>query len=170
MHQRISIHAPHAGSDGPFFRCTTSPLISIHAPHAGSDIDSVFLHELKQAFQSTLPMRGATPGNGFSTKSVTFQSTLPMRGATMMEYPNECIYVFQSTLPMRDNLSGCSVTVTPDFNPRSPCGERHQLMDKVTYWREISIHAPHAGSDRGLETGGRRCSDFNPRSPCGERH
>ena len=36
--------------------------------------------------------------------------------------------------------------VIPDFNPRSPCGERLQLF-------------PVEGSH----------GDFNPRSPCGER-
>ena len=36
---RISIHAPHAGSDGVGVRLRFAPsLISIHAPHAGSDI------------------------------------------------------------------------------------------------------------------------------------
>ena len=56
-----------------------------------------------------------------------------------------------------------------DFNPRSPCGERpeHPRLDEDV--REISIHAPRAGSDRkgvGQDRAGR---DFNPRSPCGER-
>ena len=33
----------------------------------------------------------------------------------------------------------------------------------------ISIHAPHAGSDRDQPSDHCRDSDFNPRSPCGER-
>ena len=32
------------------------------------------------------------------------------------------------------------------FNPRSPCGERHMLPGTATF-RQISTHAPHAGSD-----------------------
>ena len=33
----------------------------------------------------------------------------------------------------------------------------------------ISIHAPHAGSDEGKAKGHGVDCDFNPRSPCGER-
>ncbi len=36
----------------------------------------------------------------------------------------------------------------PDFNPRSPCGERPWSTTRPRRWRNISIHAPHAGSDR----------------------
>ena len=56
------------------------------------------------------------------------------------------------------------------FNPRSPCGERHEQDSLFDTKYSISIHAPHAGSDciiTARVNGGR---DFNPRSPCGERH
>ena len=35
---------------------------------------------------------------------------------------------------------------------------------------QISIHTPHAGSDRLQKICGMLISDFNPHSPCGERH
>ena len=35
-----------------------------------------------------------------------------------------------------------------DFNPRSPCGERHWNILLTAFAEDISIHAPHAGSDR----------------------
>ena len=35
--------------------------------------------------------------------------------------------------------------------------------------QDISIHAPHAGSDEVLNAGRLVVLDFNPRSPCGER-
>ena len=57
----------------------------------------------------------------------------------------------------------------PDFNPRSPCGERRSGDGAFDCAVQISIHAPRVGSDRsGLF---HRPSDiyFNPRSPCGER-
>ena len=57
--QLISIHAPHAGSDNEQLQATCNGQISIHAPHAGSD--SGLGADLRlPAFQSTLPMRGAT--------------------------------------------------------------------------------------------------------------
>ena len=34
-----------------------------------------------------------------------------------------------------------------DFNPRSPCGERHHYVNGKSSPNEISTHAPHAGSD-----------------------
>ena len=79
----------------------------------------------------------------------------------------------------------------PDFNPRSPCGERQCIAGNSVLIREfqstlpvrgattrsrccpggacISIHAPRAGSDfpRPLSRGWPPY--FNPRSPCGER-
>ena len=78
------------------------------------------------------------------------------------------------------------------FNPRSPCGERHELVPIRTVDIRISIHAPLAGSDHAQDNQlnqklqfqstlplrgatGVFCRkswcryDFNPRSPCGER-
>ncbi len=83
LHFHISIHAPRAGSDECFaLGRAVVCAISIHAPRAGSDIDGEWLttretnfnprspcgerHYLKErpcdiwAFQSTLPVRGAT--------------------------------------------------------------------------------------------------------------
>ena len=56
----ISIHTPHAGSDT--LSRYTSPLISIsiHTPHAGSDFCLDGTVDCALVFQSTLPMRGAT--------------------------------------------------------------------------------------------------------------
>ena len=79
-----------------------------------------------------------------------------------------------------------------DFNPRSPCGERHLPRRAGKQTRQISIHAPRAGSDlfcrprlhrvikfqstlpvRGATsppvTSCPVMMYFNPRSPCGER-
>ena len=100
-----------------------------------------------------------------------FQSTLPMRGATASS-----IGLYRSTF---------------NFNPRSPCGERHCLFRdsiydqlfqstlpmrgatkmryRVRYRNLISIHAPHAGSDVVSAVYISLMRDFNPRSPCGER-
>ena len=123
----ISIHAPHAGSDAKNQRRCPRNTISIHAPHAGSDAEA-----------------GRAPG--------------------------ECLY----------------------FNPRSPCGERRQdvttemtdsgfqstlpkrgateVQSPYLQSDEISIHAPHAGSDQFVFHRFFSEQNFNPRSPCGERH
>ena len=102
----ISIHAPRAGSDNVrnvhsahflqnfnprspcgerlFLLCPFSGLliISIHAPRAGSDAGIVDNVSFKRSFQSTLPVRGATPVCRYYIAVKLFQSTLPVRGAT----------------------------------------------------------------------------------------
>ena len=57
----------------------------------------------------------------------TFQPTRPLRGATA-KYP-------------------CSDYEEVNFNPRAPCGARHQYPDILIYLCDISTHAPLAGRD-----------------------
>ena len=83
-------------------------------------------------------------------------------------------------------------SVQPDFNPRSPWGERrvvpegllrHRHFNPRSPWGErrpdvffvfqqvvISIHAPRGGSDPHSHSLPPGNPDFNPRSPWGERH
>ena len=72
-----------------------------------------------------------------------------MRGATPMPQNKWVINLFQSTLLMRG--ATCEIV-------RKSCE------------RGISIHAPHARSDRRTQRTRRRVIDFNPRSSCEERH
>ena len=121
--------------------------ISIHAPLAGSDSSLSYLVR-SLAFQSTLPLRGATEMMFAPGRSLGFQSTLPLRGATEMMFAPGRSLGFQSTLPLRG-------ATTHDHNiPRR---------------NAISIHAPLAGSDQTPETQAQSVTNFNPRSPCGER-
>ena len=117
-------------------------------------------------------MRGATVKAGTVTADDLFQSTLPMRGATnatILPLPAGMISIhaphagsdttlcsgfltqsrFQSTLPMRGatRKQCCKKSNFSDFNPRSPCGERRDIVYKPLTKVPISIHAPHAGSD-----------------------
>ena len=102
----ISIHAPRAGSDAYWGNDDPFNGISIHAPRAGGDRKRGFDVFAGYKFQSTLPVRGATIKiSGHRPIASRFQSTLPVRGATGSQ---------RSGLPKRK-----------DFNPRSPCGERH---------------------------------------------
>ena len=56
-----------------------------------------------------------------------------------------------------------------NFNPRSPCGERHLVRFQTQSVPDISIHAPRVGSDLSFCRRNRYSKYFNPRSPCGER-
>ena len=120
----ISIHAPRVGSDHVNHVPAVLALgISIHAPRVGSDCNRLFSSMLRRAFQSTLPVWGATSvhvsdrgGGGISIHAPRvgsdvrrgddnvplgkFQSTLPVWGATLANNKDYASYVFQSTLPV----------------------------------------------------------------------
>jgi len=123
-------------------------LISIHAPRGGSDGEIWGCQILVSEFQSTLPVGGATAPEGSLMPTVSFQSTLPVGGATKRMTAERDAQVFQSTLPVGGATQRRTVRLrpTPNFNPRSPWGERR---------------AKHPGQPGALY--------FNPRSPWGER-
>ena len=57
----------------------------------------------------------------------------------------------------------------PHFNPRSPHGERRDVIRRALEELKISIHAPRTGSDLLARFRRRFSGHFNPRSPHGER-
>ena len=59
IEEAISIHAPRTGSDAQFNFYGQQSYISIHAPRTGSDLTRQRVTP-PNAFQSTLPARGAT--------------------------------------------------------------------------------------------------------------
>ena len=146
---RISIRAPRAGRDFLRLQDIARALISIHAPRVGRDVISRKSRPQESRFQSTRPVWGATtngvnlcmtskisihaPRVGRDNRSIqgchqgqTFQSTRPVWGATFTgEY---------------------DVPTVKDFNPRAPCGARHN--------RTVVRRVPEY---------------FNPRAPCGAR-
>ena len=176
-------------------RFTGMEQISIHALLAESDRSSFSMGTLLSQFQSTLSLRRATlvrhcrpttraisihallaesdfsrqyQGNGFTQ----FQSTLSLRRATAA-FPSfyKGMERFQSTLSLRRATGTCIMCawIAPDFNPRSPCGERPTIIRFCLSLSRISIHALLAESDEITDTYRGKYQDFNPRSPCGER-
>ena len=150
----ISIHAPRAGSDlslparTPYPLCYFNPRspcgerqraiaycdaryvdISIHAPRAGSDRLIDVTPTGDKLFQSTLPVRGATPH-------------CPTCGIHAAHYFNP-----RSPCGERRSRATSESPHPGNFNPRSPYGERRadSGMDMPT--GIISIHAPRTGSD-----------------------
>ena len=146
---RISIHAPLAGCD-KWLRQSESPRehfnprtpcgvrlailssftlpddISIHAPLAGCDPPYGYGIVRLNKFQSTHPLRGATPESTPPPIDKAFQSTHPLRGATSIRIIQQAI----SRISIHAPLAGCDTAATPpcytgvDFNPRTPCGVR----------------------------------------------
>ena len=105
---------------------STSTQISIHAPRVGSDFSLTQLAGSSLRFQSTLPVWGATPRHLAASACKGISIHAPRVGS--------------------DKSRRYQVQPVRDFNPRSPCGERHNQDNHRKY-----------------------LSDFNPRSPCGER-
>ena len=126
------------------------------------------------AFQSTLPVWGAT-GRGWHTTDImsisihaprvgSDRDVAPVRGqdGISIHAPRvgsdggsmqggKMIQIFQSTLPVWGaTLPARFPTMTARyFNPRSPCGERHKRLRQEVLRCIISIHAPRVGSDVG---------------------
>ena len=124
----ISIHATHAGGD-PRANLPSSAPSDFNPRHpCGWRLDVLAERQNKLEFQSTPPMRVATTNSARTATPVVFQSTPPMRVAT--------------------SQSGSAGRVMGYFNPRHPCGWRHQR---------------HSAYERFPD-------DFNPRHPCGWRH
>ena len=125
-------------------------LISIHAPRAGSDSSQSLPERARHDFNPCspcgerrfCPQRRCT-GRNFNPCSpcgerptafcnlhqrIIFQSMLPVRGATLRKAYDACAHVeFQSMLPVR-GATAWSAAYPPaglNFNPCSPCGERH---------------------------------------------
>ena len=145
----ISIHTPLAGSDEAGAAVLVkADVISIHTPLAGSDSLLCGRYQYNK-FQSTLPLRGATPASRRLRDMIEFQSTLPLRGATQAHGAGSMFFEFQSTLPLRGatTLTRILGQVSVYFNPHSPCGERLAQVWWVEHDHTISIHTPLAGSD-----------------------
>ncbi len=171
--RKISIHAPHEGSDGNIggggqhlYR------ISIHAPHEGERLFGTAEDGVPVLFQSTLPTRGSDALYASCRRwRSSFQSTLPTRGSDLLRSARWC--------------------TLRHFNPRSPRGGATDIQYKRQRRIPISIHAPHEGERLGgsksmgkkvkisihaPHEGERRTSahgasahnsNFNPRSPRG---
>ena len=103
----ISIHAPHAGCDNDHSGGRADRRISIHAPHAGCDPapapcvprcssnfnprtpcgvrrECAYIADFVYTFQSTHPMRGATPTGKSSFSAIVISIHAPHAGCDEM--------------------------------------------------------------------------------------
>ena len=95
-----------------------------------------------------------------------------MRGATSHISHNRKKQLISIHTPHAGSDSDCPsfTSISSDFNPHSPCGERRLIIHDLFNNFGISIHTPHAGSDLIWDClTGKAYRDFNPHSPCGER-
>ena len=215
----ISIHAPRVGSDWGLCRypCSTryfnprSPCgerrtTQRHAQHdttnfnprspCGERLKPLVIRRRHKVFQSTLPVWGATLRSSFTfAKTSDISIHAPRVGSDAERFIRYAENAeFQSTLPVWGATAKCTMTAKSDrhFNPRSPCGERHNPAKRKLERRIFQSTLPVWGATTEPNSLSNRTnrfqstlpvwgatysalhpsqlhSDFNPRSPCGER-
>ena len=102
--------------------------------------------------------------------SSAFQSTLPARGATGAIILVEKVQGISIHAPRTgsDAPPKHGGTRIPDFNPRSPHGERRRLAFRLNPQTHFNPRSPHGERLRAFPSI-LHSDDFNPRSPHGER-
>ncbi len=146
--------------------------VSIHSPYAGRDQVDNLESNVRNAFQSTLPMQGETmrpdmqnwhiyvsihspyagrdsPAAAVSTYRLLFQSTLPMQGETRRAPVDKAGRVsIHSPYAGRDSMySPMADMGILRFNPLSLCRERPRSSRRRSRQTAVSIHSPYAGRD-----------------------
>ena len=122
--------------------------ISIHAPHARSDIRAKQMYAKAQISIHAPHARSDCCSRRISTLLLNFNPR-----SSCEERPD-----FWAPPQARTY-----------FNPRSSCEERRGSLPDMPELKTISIHAPHARSDRHSGRTSRPSWYFNPRSSCEER-
>ena len=146
----ISIHAPRVGCDVHQPRPPGWMGISIHAPRVGCDSQLRGGHQGEDGFQSTHPVWGAThAGRGSRPGPERFQSTHPVWGATIDLGGVLLVRRISIHAPRVgcDRLEIRHHQRATYFNPRTPCGVRHNVFALSDVLGIISIHAPRVGCD-----------------------
>ena len=161
---------PMRGATGGYVLTIINATISIHAPHAGSDGASGSGKSASLNFNPRSPC-GERPWKKLTCNvSWIFQSTLPMRGATAKIDRDDAALLISIHAPHAGSddpeRSGGTTTDISIHAPHAGSDQAETIL-MICLW--ISIHAPHAGSDRRRRRIPVPRPDFNPRSPCGER-
>ena len=170
--QKVSIHAPRAGRDATqALAWAMVTVVSIHAPRAGRDNLRAIGVRVKDAFQSTRPVRGATRASAGPTTSRRFNPRAPCGARLIYRVKqNKCSGVsIHAPRAGRDARRRRPPRGPRCFNPRAPCGARRLPLFSSWTPPMVSIHAPRAGRDPHPRTPVTRARGFNPRAPCGAR-
>ena len=147
-------------------------IISIHAPHTGRDHGLQRQLLRQEGFQSTRPIRGATP----------FLYTLPLpRLYFNPRAPYGARLIAGNRFTVFSSISIHAPHTGRDILYRVLClrhpisihaphtGRDTEFFINIKSLR-ISIHAPHTGRDSSMRAGDSGPGYFNPRAPYGARH
>ena len=184
---------PMRGATSRFFLNSEPFEISIHAPRAGRDWTLCLPRWFRWDFNPRAPC-GARHNRSTNVNiKIGFQSTRPVRGATPQSYGlfRQNGISIHAPRAGRDIVRRTARHPKNDFNPRAPCGARPVFAnigeqaikfqstrpvrgataasECVGMREQISIHAPRAGRDRCRLHTQTPAPYFNPRAPCGAR-
>ena len=146
-------------------------VISIHAPREGSDCQYVARYIVKKQFLSTLPARGATNAVGVTVIVSEISIHAPREGSDIRHIRDNRTGAISIHAPREGSDASVMwrASLTSNFYPRSPRGERLPGLHQVPRPEQISIHAPREGSDKRHQVVLAQLRHFYPRSPRGER-
>ena len=127
--ESISIHSPRAGRDQPIRFKSGTPIKNFNplSPCGERPFATGGQHNDKNHFNPLSPC-GERRGIGVFCESIhLFQSTLPVRGETDRHFTDIMTWAISIHSPRagRDIWTSTSQHCMSDFNPLSPCGERH---------------------------------------------
>ena len=152
-------------------RVTPAELVSIHAPRVGRDRRSGAARSLCRRFNPRAPCGARLALRLILTIKQMFQSTRPVWGATMQSSSCRDRHAVSIHAPRvgRDKASDYRASRTACFNPRAPCGARPTTpagplicasfqstrpvwgatfgLARATHAVDVSIHAPRVGRD-----------------------
>ena len=122
-------------------------------------------------FQSTLPLRGATPGFTRLCLCITISIHAPLAGSDCEDTLSLIAEIhFNPRSPCGERPDWeADRSAARYFNPRSPCGERPWRIRSSDRSSPFQSTLPLRGATRHDVVHGVAGHDFNPRSPCGER-
>ena len=128
----------------------------------------------EQGFQPTCPVRGTTKisshnlcslsisthvpraghdsrASAFSAGTISFQPTCPVRGTTLRFRSDSRHKIFQPTCPVRGTTAAMRRRTTGHghFNPRAPCGARHQVGNAAIGGLKFQPTCPVRGTTCG---------------------
>ena len=145
----ISIHAPRGGSD---WAIRDSQGLSRHFnPRSpwGERLPPTIQVITGNRFQSTLPVGGATRNHiPCAGHHLVFQSTLPVGGATNApgSLPTAAQISIHAPRGGSDGAYALPGRLDPDFNPRSPWGERPACLPQTIQGPEFQSTLPVGGA------------------------
>ncbi|QTA93751.1 Uncharacterized protein dnm_098550 [Desulfonema magnum] len=144
--------------------------VSIHAPRAGSDHAEFRSSKHSGSFNPRPPCGERLIYWQLGYTITRFQSTPPVRGATPVIAPGKRLRISFNPRPPCGERQPLPVghSQAPCFNPRPPCGER-QNKSKLPRSLLSFNPRPPCGERLHFHTVRKPDTSFNPRPPCGER-